>query len=41
MISRNKQYNIAKLEERKAFVDSTGTKGANWNINFCCMFFSI
>ena len=30
MISRNKQHsNIAKLEERKALVDSTGTKGAN------------
>ena len=31
MISGNKQSNnVAKLEERKAFVDTTGTKGANF-----------
>ena len=35
MISRNKQWNnIAKLEERKVLVDSTGTKGANLEDNF-------
>ena len=35
MISRNKQWNnVAKLEEWKALVDSTGTKGANLEDKF-------
>ena len=36
MINRNKQYNnIAKLEEWKALVDTTGSKGANLE----CLFY--
>ena len=33
------QKNIAKLEECKAFVDSTGTKGANLEDKFLFLFF--